>query len=122
LIPKNRLCDICSNRPARLLLLRRTGDDVYRTHVCQECANERARLSSRTTLDFERMLDRLRGRSAGERASYSCRFCGTTLADVVVDGRPGCCLCYERYAEELAQMIEEAQGRVGHVGKTPGGS
>lgn len=59
--------------------------------------------------------------AAGDgRPAFSCRLCGTTLAEIVTDGRPGCCLCYGRFTGEIEQAIENAQGRVYHVGKAPG--
>jgi len=58
-------------------------------------------------------------RQVDQSAAYSCRFCGTTLADIVVDGRPGCCSCYSRFAHEIEKSVETAQGRTYHVGKAP---
>lgn len=101
-----------------MVVVRRRGLDTLRTFVCHECANERARLLSGTALDFDGIVARVDSFDDGSHsASYTCRMCGTTLADIVVDGRPGCCLCYSRFAGELYQAVESAQGYTRHVGK-----
>ena len=113
-------CEICSSRPARLVVARRRGEDTYRAFACRECANERARFYAGAGLDFDRIIARVDNRpSLGEAAGYSCRLCGATLADIVVDGRPGCCLCYARFTGEVEQAVEAAQGCTYHVGKAP---
>lgn len=102
-------------------MVRRRRDDVYRTFVCPECANERTRLFAERHLDFDRIIAGIDKKPTGsEAAAYSCRLCGATLADVVVDGRPGCCLCYDRFPGEIEHVVEAAQGRTYHIGKTPG--
>lgn len=113
------LCELCSSRPAKVMVLRRRHEDVNRTFVCLECANERARLYARTDFDFERVIARVDGRPNSRQPGYSCQFCGTTLADIIADGKPGCCTCYLRFASEIAQAIEIAQGCSHHTGKAP---
>jgi protein arginine kinase activator len=116
----DRLCEICSSRSAKMVVVRRRGEDTQRTLLCPECAAERARLYTDASLDFERIMARMGSRSTtGERASYSCGLCGATLADVVVDGKPGCCLCYSRFAGEIDQAVAAAQGSTQHLGKAP---
>lgn len=113
----NSLCEICSCRPAKVVVLRRRHEDLDRTFVCPECASERARLYTRTDFDFERVLARVDPRAKTRVPAYSCRFCGTTLADIIADGRPGCRECYSRFAGEIEQAIETAQGHSRHTGK-----
>jgi protein-arginine kinase activator protein McsA len=116
----DRLCEICSSRSAKMVVARRRGADTYRTFVCPECAAERAKLYTAASLDFERIIARMDSRSmTGEKASYSCKLCGATLADVVVDGKPGCCVCYSRFAAEIEQVVAAAQGCTHHLGKAP---
>ncbi|MHB9038278.1 MAG: hypothetical protein ACYC64_16610 [Armatimonadota bacterium] len=113
------ICEICSCRPARLVVVRRRGEDTCRTFVCAECGNERARLYAGASLDFDRIVARVdRPADGTESTAYGCRLCGTTPADIVVDGRPGCCLCYARFAGEVEQAVEAAQGSAYHMGKT----
>lgn len=116
---EEKLCEICLSRPARIVVLRRRREDINRTFVCPECANERARAHAKANLDFERLLVRFGRSPAGEAAAHSCGLCGATLADVVVDARPGCCLCYSRFAGEIGRSIDVAQGHHRHIGKAP---
>jgi len=100
-------------------VFRRRQDDIHRTFVCSECASERARLYSGAGLDLERVVARLERNAVAAGPSYECRMCGTTLADIIADGRPGCCVCYARFAGEVEQAIRAAQGKTSHVGKAP---
>ena len=115
----NPLCEICSCRPAKMMVLRRRHEDVNRAFVCPECANERARLYARTDFDFERVIARVDNRANNREPAYSCQFCGTTLADIIADGKPGCCECYKRFAGEIEQAIMSAQDHSQHTGKAP---
>lgn len=120
MIIENLLCEVCSSRPARLIVLRRRHGDLRRTHVCSGCANEHARLFTNSQLDLERVLNYLEKKPGmGTAAASGCRNCGMTLADIIVDGRPGCCLCYSRFGEEIGDAIKDAQGYIQHVGKAP---
>ena len=121
MIIENLLCEICSSRPARLIVLRRRHGDVLRTFVCSECANERARLYTNSQLDLERVLIQLDKKPGVSNSAVSgCRNCGVMYANIIVDGKPGCCLCYSTFAEEISKAIEEAQGHTHHIGKAPG--
>ncbi len=113
------LCEFCSSRPAKVVVLRRRHEDVSRTFVCPQCASERARLYARTDFDFERVLARTDDRTKQRMPAYSCQFCGTTLADIIADGKPGCCECYRRFAGEIEQAITSAQEHERHIGKAP---
>jgi protein-arginine kinase activator protein McsA len=102
-----------------MVVVHRRREDTCRTFVCEECGNERTRLYAGASLDFDRIVARVdRPKDGVESMGYRCRLCGTTLADIVVDGRPGCCRCYARFAGEVEQAVETAQGSICHVGKT----
>ena len=113
------LCEHCSIRPAKLVIVRRLNQDIYRTFVCPECAEERTRLYVGDGLDLDRVILGLERASGGAGTAYQCRLCGTTLADLIVGGRPGCHACYGKFAAEIDNAIETAQGRTYHVGKAP---
>ncbi len=115
----DRPCEICSSRPAKLMIVRRRQEDMCRTYVCHECAQEQSRLYTKASVDLQRMVVQLDGMPDASRATrnFGCRLCGATLADVVADGRPGCCLCYSCYAEDMEQAISHAQGSTRHIGK-----
>jgi protein-arginine kinase activator protein McsA len=111
------LCELCSSRPAKMVVVRRRHEDIDRTFVCCECASERARLYAGTDFDLTSVLARADPNAAMHVPAYSCRFCGTTLADIIADGKPGCCSCYGRFAGEIEQAIQTTQGCTHHTGK-----
>lgn len=92
---------------------------MRRTFVCSECAGERTRLYAGTDFDFTRVLARVDPKTVTGVPAYSCRFCGTTLADIIADGKPGCCSCYVRFAGEIEQAVGAAQDCTQHTGKAP---
>lgn len=113
-------CEVCSSQPAKVIWLRRRRGGLDRTFVCPSCARERSRLHNGAGLDLERLIEGARSvGDAGGASRYSCKYCGTTLADIIIDGKPGCCGCFERFAVEIAEAIESSQGRGQHVGKAP---
>jgi protein arginine kinase activator len=57
--------------------------------------------------------------SPHDLCAFECPVCGTTLADVVTDGRPGCCDCYTKFASDVEDSIVKAQEHNAHVGKSP---
>lgn len=120
MIPDNITCKVCSSRPARLVMLRRRRGYVDRTFVCTECAGERARLHSNLGVDFDRIITRMEhGSSDCVSAAYSCRLCGTSLAEVIADSKPGCCMCYVRFSAEIEDAARRVHDHTRHVGKAP---
>ena len=120
MIPEDLKCEVCSSAPAKLVCLRTRQDDTCRTFVCSRCADERARLYGSAGLDLQHILVGMRaGRADTDSAPHSCRLCGTTLARIIADGKPGCCLCYLRFPTEIESLTHAAQNHTRHVGKAP---
>ncbi|MGI6296604.1 MAG: hypothetical protein ACOX3G_11005 [Armatimonadota bacterium] len=102
-----------------MIVLRRRPDGIDRTFVCSECASERAKLYAGTGFDFERVMTRVEEETLADKPGYGCRVCGCTIADIIADGRPGCCGCYSRFSDEIRRSIKRAQGQARHLGKAP---
>lgn len=102
-----------------MVVLRRRPDGIDRTFVCSECAGERTKLYAGTDFDFGRVMTRVEEESQASRPGYGCRVCGCTIADIIADGRPGCCGCYSRFSDEIKISIKAAQGHNRHLGKAP---
>ena len=119
MIPDNLRCEVCAAQPAELVIVRRRADDIDRTFVCPACAREKARLAAGAGIDFEHVLARVHEAALESSPSHACRLCGTTLAQIVAEPRPGCCLCYLRFADQLQQAAYALHGRTRHVGKAP---
>ena len=114
-------CELCAARPAEVVVFRRRGHDLIRTLACRKCGSQCSRLHAGADLDLGEIVGRLRGRvSEGRLSVGTCGLCGASLADIVTDGRPGCCLCYSRFHSTIHDLIRDAQGHNRHVGKAPG--
>lgn len=114
-----RVCEICENRPARLVLLRRRFEENYRTFVCLQCGEERARLYANYALDFRQI-----GPGAGDSPDWmpdapECTLCGSDLSGAGTDVQPGCCECYARFPKVLTEAVRTVQGHTRHLGKSP---
>ncbi|NLN79378.1 MAG: hypothetical protein GX141_10730 [Armatimonadetes bacterium] len=116
----NHRCEICFSRQANRVIIRRRLDDYYRTFVCSECAKERARLYTGTAFGLMSVLHHVEQAGKKPTPAYSCASCGTTIAEIIADGRPGCCACYVRFDVEIGSAIEHVQKRTRHSGKAPG--
>jgi len=114
------LCEVCSCRHAERVLLKRRGDTAVRTYMCLECSSEHSGYCGPSGVNLSRMLQGMgrRGETA-KLSAFACPSCGTTLADIVTDGRPGCCECYDKFASDIEDSILKAQEHLAHVGKSP---
>jgi protein-arginine kinase activator protein McsA len=114
-----KVCEICESRPARLVLLRRRFDEKYRTFVCSECGEERARLYASCSLDFRQLGGRRNETPDWMSDSSVCEVCGADLSAAGDGVEPGCCECYSRFSEVLTNAVRVVQGHARHLGKTP---
>jgi protein-arginine kinase activator protein McsA len=113
-------CETCLSRPAKMIVLRRRFDDEHRTFVCSECAAERSKAVVNGCINIDRFVSGMeRKAESTEFSAYSCRLCGTTIADIVADGKPGCCVCYSRFSGEVELAVDKVQGCTRHIGKSP---
>lgn len=114
-----RKCEICAQRPAKMLLVRRKSGLDCRTLVCAECGRERARLYAHCLLDFHSIGNPASAASTWNPDTRRCDVCGTLLADGDAELEPGCCECYFHFSEVLEKAVGSIQGQTRHLGKTP---
>ncbi|MCQ2454821.1 MAG: UvrB/UvrC motif-containing protein [Clostridia bacterium] len=50
-----------------------------------------------------------------------CSVCGTTLNEILTNGKPGCPKCYETFKNNLIPYIRRIQKSDNHIGKIPEG-
>lgn len=114
------ICDICGKNSAKIFVVRRKNGMSVRRLVCLACApgaaEELAPGAPETQRIYKHILDRT---TADVETAQGCNMCGTQLSDIISEGRPGCCLCYTRFATELMLAVESNQPGRYHVGKTP---
>lgn len=108
-------CEQCAERQARIVILRNVGGLSRRTFVCKECAEQNSKITTRTSFDLNAMFERINKTEPAQ----ACGICGTTMADIIVDAKPGCCRCYGRFSDEIRSAAEKCQGQMGHIGKSP---
>ncbi len=114
------ICDICGKNHAKIFVVRRKNGVLARRLVCLECAPGAADELAPGTTEPQRLYQAILDRATHSNdSSFKCNLCGTQLADIISEGRPGCCLCYTRFDNELTQVIESVQPGRYHTGKTP---
>ncbi len=97
--------------------MRKKQDDYVRVFICSECAKDRSKLFAKSNIDLSNIF--LNINESEHESVYSCGICGTTIADIVENGRPGCCHCYLRFSDEIDESLKNIHGRNRHVGKAP---
>ncbi len=115
------LCDNCGEREATFHYTKIVNGKKSEKHLCQVCANE---LGETSVLEPKFSLQNLLsgflqpGRSKRQRVSQArCEMCGLTYSEFAKRGQLGCAQCYDRFADELAPLIERIQGNAEHKGK-----
>ncbi len=113
------MCEVCSCRPASLVLLRRKNGDSCRVLVCSDCAEEKTRLYATASFDLRQAGLGDAGRQSWMADPCQCELCGADLADAGTDVQPGCCECYTRFSELFVKAAATVQGHTRHLGKSP---
>lgn len=124
------VCELCGEEGAIIHLLRVEQGVVTHTRLCHKCAETVAGQTEgmALVLAVPAAIRRL-GRAATDSGTHRgrplkddnriCGVCGTTSADLAESGMVGCSVCYEVFAERLAQLLDGEQDSIGHLGKVP---
>ena len=124
-------CEMCGEEGAVIHLLRVQNGAVTHTRLCHSCAETLAGETEGISLVLAvpAALRQIAGTRAREEASEGtspatdenrvCTVCGTTLADLRETGTVGCPVCYQVFAEQLAEAIQEGNDPMEHLGKVP---
>ena len=114
-------CAGCGNYTATLLLtVRMSGASEEETAACPECVErmERQALGNIGPLAPHALLSRMLS-EADEDPSFRCPFCGFDVENLARTGKLGCQQCYERFTEDVLDLVRRAIGRETHRGKLP---
>jgi protein arginine kinase activator len=124
-------CEMCSEEPATIHLLRVVDGVVSHTHLCGGCAESVADESDGLALVLA-VPSVLRHMSKGpveeeeaaptlhaEGEERFCAVCGTTLTDLKESGLVGCVKCYQVFADYLDTLLQQGPEPVEHLGKMP---
>ena len=114
------ICDICGKNQAKIFVVRRKNGVSARRLLCLECAPGAADELAPGTPEPQRLYQTILNKvTHSSDSTFRCSLCGMQLAEIISEGRPGCCLCYTRFENEITQVIESVQPGRYHTGKTP---
>jgi len=122
------LCQKCGKNQATVYYKQNINGEVSEIALCAECAAKSGiagKLNNFFADPFTLGFNFLGGQSEGRTRRVSpptqkvCTLCGSSLRDIIEDGKIPCAKCYEVFRDELADSIERIHGRVTHKGRCP---
>lgn len=114
------LCQHCHANKATIFLSQVAEGVVKKLALCEACARK-AGLDIKGSVSITDILLGLGGQTeAAPAAERACPQCHMRRSDFRKQQRLGCAVCYETFAEDLAQLIKAIHRSEQHVGKTPG--
>lgn len=115
-------CSRCPN-PATEHITEICEGNAVAVHLCRECAREYLESDPLdqphdSAMEIVAKLEALVDKS-DQQPHLVCSNCQITFAQFRENGRLGCPLCYEEFAEELAPLLENVHESSQHEGKRP---
>lgn len=111
-------CDICRTNPAKYVVARQRNGVCSKQLVCVECAPGAIQsVAPGIVLPKTLRSSCADGRQDSANAHFRCSVCGTQLAEIITEAKPGCPACYSRFKDEFESIIESFQPGRYHVGK-----
>ena len=118
-------CQRCNKNEANTHITKVINGVKTETYLCSECAGENQDLINfKMGLDneFENFFSGFFGApqidtapSKGIGGQRACGFCGTTLDEVIQNGRLGCSDCYKSFADFLLRPLKQIHGANRHT-------
>lgn len=114
-------CELCKEQEATVHFKQVTGGDVRELWICRACAEHQGLdLQSPASLtDFFFGTQPAAAAPAAREPDLQCAGCGMKLSEFRKLSRLGCARCYETFAEELDEVMDQLQFGDQHVGKVP---
>ncbi len=113
------LCQNCGKNDATTHYHSVINGVVKDKYLCSECAVKDRQMSVGEN-DFLKMLTSFFNDSSVQNLkTVKCECCGTTFADIRLNGKVGCGNCYNVFKEELTPTLQRIHGRTTHIGKRP---
>ncbi len=112
------LCDLCKTKEATVFLTHLVEGNTQNLNLCEPCSQVH---DMHDSMGFA-LADLLLGLGAShqiEKAALACPHCGFSQRDFKKQGRLGCSVCYDIFAEGLALMLRNMHRGVTHTGKVP---
>lgn len=126
------LCDICGKNPATIHIQEITGSEKKVIHLCQSCAEKRAKEDSGfQEFNLAEVLYQLSNQIGSQlrkdsdekepepQKNISCGICGWSSDSFQKTGKLGCPECYHAFREILEQTVDSVHRGTTHTGKHP---
>lgn len=107
------VCAQCGEREA-IVFIRRSGgrDDGCDIVLCESCARNRGIVAAKGNLglNFDELIGNGLDPSQPRAVTSLCPSCGTSLAQILREGRLGCASCADSFSGELVRFFRPAPG------------
>ena len=122
-------CQKCNKYEANTHITKIINGVKTEVYLCPQCAaqsGEMADFSSGFDKEFDSFFSGFFGNTQlgassnrQESAQNRCPLCGTTLNEVLKQGKLGCSECYDTFAAHLERPFKQIHGNTRHTGKIP---
>ena len=114
------ICDICHQNIATMHLTEIVNDKVVEMHICQVCAQSKAK-ELQEQINISGFLGGLLGMEdfGVKGQTLKCPKCGFSYADFKKKGRLGCSHCYVTFKQLLLPLLKKIHSAVRHTGRSP---
>lgn len=126
------LCSICGKNPATIHIQEIIGSEKKVIHLCQECAEKRAKEDSgfqefnlaEVLFQLSNQIGNHLKQDSGEQEAapqkkITCKTCGWNSESFRKNGKLGCPDCYKAFREVLSQTVDSVHRGTTHTGKHP---
>lgn len=108
-------CENCDMAQATIHITRIVGGKKRKSHLCKECAAEKA--LPKAQINLPALLQALLGQN--DMAQVDCPCCGIGFMEFRSNGRLGCPHDYEAFRKALTPLIQRLHVKINHKGKRP---
>jgi protein arginine kinase activator len=113
-------CNFCQSQQATIFLSQIFKGQVIKLDLCEPCARK-LEVTDVQGVAVNELIQKIRRlqEEVSQDAEIKCPGCGISLAEMRKRGQLGCAQCYEAFASEVAEIIDDNQKGNHHHGKSP---
>lgn len=115
------ICEFCKTQEATVHLTQVVDGSIKKLHLCEECSQKHG-FDLQGPISITDILLGMGGkREEGKTvtAERSCPRCHMRRTDFKKNGRFGCAVCYETFADDLPPLLRAMHRNDRHIGKIP---
>jgi protein arginine kinase activator len=117
------LCDNCHENEASIHYTELIDNKLIELHLCTSCAQKKGFGAFSSTCSLANFISGLTEidsqRTSLKETQEVCNFCGMSYNDFKRLGLLGCSECYEKFSDEISQLLRKIHGTTHHTGKMP---